>query len=430
MWSNWSGTVVARPRRVLAPRDAAEVAAAIVGAREEGLAVRMVGSGHSFTAVAATDGVMLRPDLLRGITAVDREAMTVTALAGTGLRELNLTLTRLGLSLHNMGDIDAQTLAGAVSTGTHGTGGRTAGLAAQVVAMELVTGDGSVLRVDAESQPELFAVARVGLGALGVLTSLTLAVEERFTLHAHEAPMRWDRALATFAEEVAAHDYYEMYWFPHTDRLSVKRNDRVPEERSAPLPRWRRLLEDELMANSLFGGVQRLGDAAPGLVPPLAKVSAQALGERRYADVAHRVFTSPRRVRFKEMEYAVPAEAGMSALAELRRLVEARGWRISFPVEVRYAPADDVALSTAVGRDTVYLACHVNHRTDHTAYFTEVEQVLRAHDGRPHWGKMHTRTAADLAPAYPAWDDVAAWRDKLDPERVFGNDYLTRVLGP
>ena len=167
----------------------------------------------------------------------------------------------------------------------------------------------------------------------------------------------------------------------------------------------------------------------PRLVRPLARVSSVALSERRFSDVAHRVFTSPRRVRFKEMEYAVPFEAGMAALGEVRRLVDSHDWRISFPVEVRSVRGDDVPLSPATGRDSIYIAVHVNHRTDHTAYFTAVEQVMREHDGRPHWGKLHTQGADDLAPLYPELDAVSAWRDKLDPDRSFGNDYLTRVLG-
>lgn len=427
-WRNWSGLATADPAQVHTPRDADEVRAALEAARAQRRTVKMVGAGHSFTAIAAPEQVMLRPDRLTGITAVDRDAMTVTVLAGTRLHDLNRGLESLGLSLHNMGDIDQQTIAGAISTGTHGTGGVWASLSAQVVGLEMVTGTGELLRADATEHPDVLAAARVGLGALGVLTSVTLAVEPLFTLSAHEGPMSYDAVLAEFDALSARHHHVEAYWFPHTDRCLLKRNDRVldPPE---PLPAWRRRLEDDLIANTAFDGINRLGDLRPGWVPALARVSARALSERSYSDAAWRVFTSPRSVVFKEMEYALPRESGLDALREARSLIERSGWHISFPVEVRTAPADDITLSTASGRDSLYLAFHVNARTDHTAYFAGVERVMLAHGGRPHWGKLHTRTAEDLAQAYPRWQEFATLRDRLDPDRVLTNDHLRRVLG-
>jgi len=427
-WTNWSGLVTVHPQHVLTPRDVAEVADAVLAARAAGRTVKMVGTGHSFTAIAAAEGVMLRPEKLTGITRVDREAMTVTALAGTPLHVLNAALENLGLSLHNMGDIAEQTLAGATSTGTHGTGGTVASLSAQVVGLDLVTADGTVLHADETERPEILAVARVGLGALGILTSLTFRVEPLFTIEAHEGPMRWDEALGSFDQLTAENHYAEMYWFPHTEHMNVKRDNRTidPPE---PLPRWRAWLDDELLSNTVFGWVNALGNRRPGLVPRLAQVAGRAQTERRFSDAAHRVFTAPRRVVFREMEYAVPREAGLQALRDVRALVEQRGWRISFPVEIRVTPADDIPLSTSSGRDSLYLAFHMNERTDHTAYFGEVEHLLRGYDGRPHWGKLHTRTAADLEPAYPRWHEFTDLRDKLDPERLFGNEYLRRILG-
>lgn len=428
-WTNWAGLATAHPTAESRPHDADEVVAAVRDARERGLRVKMHGTGHSFTDIAVTDGVMLHPDSLRGITAVDRGAGTVTVLAGTPLHVVNEALVRLGLSLHNMGDVQEQTVAGAVSTGTHGTGGKKASLSHQVRALELVDGTGRLRTLSAESDPALLEVARIGLGALGVLTSVTLEVEELYTLDAHEWPVRWEEAVEGFEELATAHDHFEVYWWPHTDRCLAKADDRTTED-PAPLSRAREWWDDRFLSNTVFGAAQRLGNLRPGLVRPLNRLSARALGERRYRDVPHRVFTSPRSVRFREMEYAVPREAGMTALAEVRRVLDRSDLRVGFPVEVRHAPGDDVPLSAAYGRDTVYLAFHVNAATDHTAYFRAVEEVALAHDGRPHWGKLHTRTADDLAPAYPRWDDVLAAREALDPDRVFGNAYLTRVLGP
>lgn len=431
VWRNWSGLEEAVPRHVETPGSVDAVVDVVRRAREAGTGVKMVGTSHSFTAIAAPEHTLLRPDGLTGILEVDRVAMTVTGRAGTPLKELNLALERMGLSLHNMGDIAEQTLAGATSTGTHGTGGTAAGLAAQLAGLELVTGTGEVLRASAHENQDVFEVARIGLGALGILTSLTFHVEPLFVIEAHEQPMTWDRALGSYDEMVAAAHHVDMYWFPHTDATMVKQNVRTdlePGEQEPPsrLAAW---WEDDVLSNTVFGGLCRLGSRAPGLVPRINRVAGRAQSERRYSDLAHRVFVTPRRVRFREMEYAVPREVGLDVLRECRRVIDASDWKIAFPVEVRTARADDIPLSTAHGRDSLYLAFHVPHDTDHTAYFGGLEPILREAGGRPHWGKVHTRTAADLAPAYDRFGDFLALRDRLDPDRVFANDHLRRVLG-
>ncbi len=430
-WSNWSGLAGATPSRVFAPRTTDDVVAAVQEARRAGTTVKMVGAGHSFTAIAAPEDTLLLPTHLTGVRGVDREAMTVTAAAGTRLHVLNHELERRGLSLHNMGDIAEQTLAGAISTGTHGSGGRVASLSAQVVGLELVTGTGEVLRATADDDPGLLDVARVGLGALGLLTSVTFRVEPLFALRAHERPVTWREGLASLPDLDDAHDHVDAYWFPHTDRMLVKTNDRLPlaQVDDRPLPRWRGWLDDELLSNTVFGGLNRVVTRVPAAIPRLNELSGRLLSERTYTAPAHRVFTSPRRVVFKEMEYAVPREAGMAALTEARRVIDASDWRVSFPVEVRFAPAEDTPLATSHGHDRVHLAFHTYVDAEHESYFSGIERVMRDHDGRPHWGKLHTLTAADLAPAYPRFGEFLAVRDRIDPDRVFANDYLRRVLG-
>jgi FAD-linked oxidoreductase len=430
-WRNWSGLESARPSRVSEPADLAAVVAEVERARAEGSSVKMVGTGHSFTAVAAPEHTMLRPHGLTGIVGVDREAMTVTALAGTRLQHFNAALAGLGLSLHNMGDIAEQTLAGAISTGTHGTGGVAAGLAAQVVGLELVTGTGDVLRATPDENPDVLEVARVGLGALGVITTITFAVEPLYLLEAVEQPMPWDRALSSFDEMTAADHHVEMYWFPHTDRMLTKRNNRLGDDLSEarPLSGFRAWLDDDLLANRLFGAETAVLNRLPSAIPRANRLNARLLGARTYSDVAHRVFTTERNVVFREMEYAVPREVGLTVLTEARAALEASDLRISFPVEIRVAPADDIPLSTAGGRDSFYLAFHTHRRAEHAAYFALIEPILRAHDGRPHWGKLHTRQADGLAEVYPRFGEFLAMRDRLDPDRVFGNAYLRRVLG-
>ena len=430
-WANWSGLESSRPDRVVQPASAEEIATEVRRARDDGHTVKMVGTGHSFTAVSAPEHTMLTPASLTGILAVDRDAMTVTAAAGTRLAHLNAGLENLGLSLHNMGDIDEQTLAGAISTGTHGTGGVAAGLGAQVVGLELVTGTGELLRATSSENADVLEMARVGLGALGVLTAVTFAVEPLFLLEATEEPMTWDRATATFDELVAEHHHVDMYWFPHTDRMLTKRNSRLDAslDEARPVSRFRAWLDDDFLSNTLFGWETAALDRVPRAIPRMNRLNASALSPRTYSDVAHRVFVSERRVVFREMEYAVPREAGLTALKEARAALEGSGLAISFPVEIRVAPADDIPLSTASGRDSFYLAFHTHRRAEHAAYFALMEEVMRAHGGRPHWGKVHTRDAADLAELYPRFGDFVAMRDRLDPDRVFANTYLRRVLG-
>lgn len=427
-WRNWAGNVTASPARVRTPRSAEEVADEVVRAGVDGLRIRMTGTGHSFTPTASTDGVLLRPGGLTAIRSVDRDLGLVTVEAGCPLRQLNDELFALGLSLTNMGDIQVQTVAGATQTGTHGTGRASAGMAAQIAALELVLADGSVVTCSADERPELFAAARVGLGALGIVTAVTCRVEPTFLLHAREEPMRWSEVIEQLPELASGNEHFEFFWFPHSEGCLTKRNNRS-EGPARPLPRWRHWLDDEFLSNSVFGATCRLGHLAPGTIPRVNGAASKALSARSYIDAPYRVFTSPRRVRFKEQEYAIPAEHLVAVLAEVRALFDRRDWLISFPIEVRLAPADEPWLSTAHGRDSAYIAIHVFHAAPHAEYFRDVESIMTAVGGRPHWGKMHTRDTEYLRGVYPRFDAFVAIRNEVDPGRRFGNDYLKQVLG-
>ncbi len=427
-WQNWAGNQAATPARVSTPRSAGEVAEAITLAALDGLSVRMTGSGHSFTPVAVTTGVMLRPGGLRAVRTVDPAAGEITVEAGCRLRDLNEHLYAHGLALANMGDIQEQTVAGAIQTGTHGTGRDLGGIAAQVTALEMVLADGSIVSCSADHEADLFQAARIGLGALGVLTAVTLRVVPAFLLTAREEPMTWAEVIARLDELTSDNEHFEFYWFPHTDGCLTKRNNRT-DGPARPLSRWRHQLDDEFLSNTLFGATCRLGQRYPAVIPAINGIAGKALSARTYTDAAYRVFTSPRRVRFKEQEYAIPREHLAEALTAIRGLFARHDWRISFPIEVRVAPGDDVWLSTAYGRSTAYIAIHVFHTTPHEEYFREVEAVMTGLGGRPHWGKMHTRGAGYLRGSYPRFADFVTLRDELDPARRFGNPYLEQVLG-
>jgi FAD-linked oxidoreductase len=430
-WANWAATAACSPARRTSPADAQAVQDDVSAAVGAGLRVKPVGAGHSFTDIAVTDGLQLDLRRLSGIVAADTTTGVVTVLAGTCLHELNDALWQRGLALANLGDIDVQTISGAIATGTHGTGARLGGIAAQVRRLQLVTADGALLECSADEHPDVFAAARVGLGALGVITSVTLQCEPAFALAASETPASLDDVLADLDAYIDGNDHFEFFWFPHTRRTLTKRNNRtLPGTPLQPISPMRRRIDDEFLANTVFDAVNRLTTRRPRLIPRANALATRAMSSRDYIDRSYRVFASPRRVRFREMEYAVPRAAVPAVLAEIERYLDRSGELIGFPVEVRFAAADDIWLSTAHGRDSGYVAVHQYHRRDHRAYFDAVEAIARDAGGRPHWGKLHNRTAADLAPAYPRFDDFVALRDKLDPDRVFGNAYLDRVLGP
>lgn len=399
-WRNWAGNLRAEPVRTVVARDAGEVAAAVRAAADDGLRVRALGSGHSFTAIGTPSDVAVvapsDPALLRA----DADGLS-SVPAGMTLRVLDELLWERGRALPNLGDIDAQTVAGAISTGTHGTGARHGGLATQVRALELVLADGSVRTCSPDADPELFSAARVGLGALGVLTTVVLATVPAFHLRAREEALPLDAVLGGLDALADAHDHVEFYWFPHTEIAATKRNDRADGVEAAARGRAARWLGEEVVANGAHAVACRVGAAAPRLVPLINRVAAGSMASAEYVDRSYRVFTSPRRVRFLEMEYAVPRAALPEAFAGLRRAAERHARDVAFPVEVRLAAADDIPLSTASGRDSAYLAVHVHHAQPTGRYFAEVEAVLAGLDGRPHWGKLHTLDAARLRERYP-----------------------------
>jgi L-gulono-1,4-lactone dehydrogenase len=427
-WTNWAGNQTAKAQRVVTPQTPQEVAEVLRAAENDGLRVKGVGSGHSFTPAAKTDGVLIRPSGLTRVKAMDRETGLVTVESGMPLARLNELLAEQGLALTNMGDIQVQTVAGAISTGTHGTGRASGSIAAQVAGLELVLASGEMVTCSEQENAELFQAARLGVGAIGYVTAVTFQTEPSFLLRAQEAPMRLDQVMSEFPALASENEHFEFYWFPYSDRCITKRNNRSTGP-SAPLSGFRHWLDDEFLSNSLFGGVQRLGRTAPRLTKTISRVSGSVLSARTYTDRSDRVFTSPRRVRFVEMEFAVPREALVPAFREITKTINESTWNVNFPIEVRVVPGDDLWLSTAHGRDTAYVACHMFQGTRFDEYFTEIEKIFVAHEGRPHWGKMHTRDHEYLAKQYPKFGDFLRVRDRVDPQRLFANEYTRRVFG-
>ncbi|SDH03767.1 D-arabinono-1,4-lactone oxidase [Microbacterium pygmaeum] len=430
IWQNWGRSERIRPQRIEFPRTTDAVRRAVQAASRRGHRVKAVGAGHSFTGIAVAPGVLLDLTDLTGLVSADTERGRVTLRAGTRLHQVPKLLAPYGLAMPNLGDIDAQSIAGAISTGTHGTGSEYGGIATQVVGVTLVTADGELLVVDDDRNSELLPAVALGLGALGILVEVTLQCVPAFVLHALERPEDLGEVLDSLDARVRASDHFEFYWFPHTDRAMTKTNTRLPESAvRAPLPALGKWVDDIVVGNGLHQVACSLARTVPATIPFLNRTSVRMWGDREFTDLSTRVFTTERSVRFREMEYALPADEVRSAFDALRALVHERGWRISFPVEVRFAAADDIWMSTAHGRASGYIALHRYWREDPTEYFEAAEQILLAHGGRPHWGKMHTLDAGALRDRYPRFDDFIALRDRLDPDRMFSNRYLTRVLG-
>ena len=416
------------PAERRAPESAREVAKIVAEAHRAGRHVKVIGAGHSFTATAATDGVQLTLDRLDHVVEVDHTNNRVTVGAGIRLHRLNDALAAAGLAMPNLGDIDQQSLAGAIATATHGTGLTLANLATTVIGLEIVTGSGEIVRCDTDVEPELLRVARVGVGALGVVTEMTLQCVPAFNLHARETVEVLDDVLDSFADQAAAVDHFELYWMPGTRRCQVKRNSRTAEA-PAPQPRWAYVRDKWLGENVGFGLVCRVGRRFPALTPRISRLVSSAISERDLVDRSDRVFCSPRRVHFVEMEYGIPVEHVPEAVRRVRALTQTLPTPVLFPIEVRISAADDIALSTGFGRTSGWIAVHQYRGMPYEEYFAGVERIMDDYAGRPHWGKLHGQRAATLAPRYPQWDDFAGVRDRLDPDGTFANPYLDRVLG-
>ena len=411
------------------PASREELVAAIAGAAGRGEKVRVAGSGHSFTETALTEGTMVRLEALSGVLDADRGSGLVRVGGGTVLADLNEELAGLGLAMENLGDIDRQTIAGAISTGTHGTGARLRNLSAQVEGLELVLADGSVRHLGASSGPELLRAARIGVGALGVISAVTLRCVPAFDLLRVDSPHPREEVLDSFHERAEAHEHFELFTFPYADSALVLERNRID---GPPRPRGRgaAFLNDVVLENWALGLLAVTGKAIPATIPALARLAGRLASGSRTSDRSDRVFVNERRVRFTEMEYAVPRENGPEAVRRVIEWVRAHEYPVFFPIEVRVGAGDDAFLSSAHERETAYVAVHQYRGMEWRPYFEAVEGIMDDYGGRPHWGKRHFQTAATLAPRYPAWDDFQRARDALDPSRTFANEYTDRVLGP
>ena len=429
--TNWSGSVAFGHEHLAAPTSEEEIVHALALARRRGQGMRVIGGGHSFSPLVATGGTLLSLDRYQGLVHVDPASGLVTLRGGTRLHAIAPLLAAHGLMLETMGDIDHQSIAGAIQTGTHGTGRAFTGFAGTVRGLRIALADGSVLDVDAERDADLFQAARLGLGAFGVICEVTLQTVPAYRLAMVETTEPIDDVVAGFVRTSAQHDHQEFFWFPGTARATVRTSTRVGAD--APVvrvPRPLELLQTEMLGNGAFGALCRAAAAVPALSGPVAEIASRGFTGPAVTDDAPRVYVAPRRVRFHESEWAIPAERFAEAFDALHHRLAADRVRVTFPLEIRRIGADDVWLSTAYGRDTVYIAAHRYRAEDPASYLRLVQEVLAPFAARPHWGKQHGLTAAQLRPLYPRFDDARAVRDQADPDGLFLTPYLRDLLGP
>jgi L-gulono-1,4-lactone dehydrogenase len=426
-WRNWAGDQICQPRELVRPRDRDELASAVAAAAGEGRAISVAGSGHSFTEAAMTDGTMIDLGGLSGVLDADPASGLVRVRGGTVLADLNERLHGLGLAMENLGDIDRQTIAGSISTGTHGTGARLRNISSQVAGIELVLSDGSVHELDADG--DLLRAARVGVGALGAISAVTLRCVPAFTLDRVDSRHPREEVLDGFQERADAHDHFELFTFPYADSALVLERNRTD---APPRPRSRvgEFLNDVVLENWALDAISATGKALPAAIPRLSRLAARLASGSRSVDRSDRIFANERRVRFTEMEYGIPREHGPEAARRVIEWVRGNRYPVFFPIEMRVTAADDALLSPSHERDTAYIAVHQYRGMEWRPYFEAVEEIMNGFGGRPHWGKRHFQTAETLAPRYPRWADFQAARDELDPNRAFANEYATRVLGP
>jgi len=426
IWSNWSGSVRGAPRLAARPRSVDELAQMIGEYGRDGRRVRVVGAGHSFTPLVQTDDVLMSLEEMQGIEAIDNERGTATVLGGTRLFNLGNPLFTHGLAQENLGDINVQSISGAISTGTHGTGINFGSLSTQVVGLTLVTAAGEILECSPEREPDVFKAAQVSVGTLGVIAKVTLRVVPAKRLHYQGYRKKLADCLANMEQYKQDNTHFEFYWFPYTDAVQAKfLNETTTEATTSSF--WGNF-NKIVLENCVYWVLSECCRLNPKLCKTVCNISAQTIANVDEINYSHLLYTTPRWVRFQEMEYNIPAEHAGAVITEIQDCIERNQFEVHFPLECRFVHSDDIWLSPAYQRESSYIAVHMYRGMPYQSYFQHIEEIFKRYQGRPHWGKMHTRTAAELASLYPRWHDFRRVRAALDPNGMFLNDYLRKLF--
>lgn len=426
-WSNWSGTVQCQTECLFYPATEEELVMIVQQAAADGKTIRVMGEGHSFSPLLDTNVYLVSLRYLSGLITIDKEAGWATAWAGMSIKDCNQALYEQGMAMINLGDIDVQSLAGATATGTHGTGTAFGNLSSEIVGFRLLTADGQLLHCTAQENPTIFAAGRISLGALGIITQITFNIVPAYKLEYTSMAGLFEETMPKVAQYNRENRNFEYYYFPYSETLQLKFSNTTtkPIKHNAVLA----YLNDVVMENGVFGAVLKIGSRFPKLKKTISRSIAKTFPKGTTIHYSHKVYATVRQVRFKEMEYNIPIAHFDACMREIKATIEEREYFVFFPVECRFVKADDCWLSPAYQRDSAYIAVHTVPNMPHNPYFEELEAIFKRYEGRPHWGKMHQRVAADLAPAYERWDDFLALRLRLDPQGLFLNPYLKKLFG-
>ncbi len=417
-WRNWSGSVEAHPSAIARPRTEAELARLVIEAQ----AVRVVGAGHSFMPLCATDGLLLNLSELEGELVIAPDRRTANAPGGWSLARLTEALWAQGLSLANQGDVNPQSVAGAVSTGTHGTGKALGSLAAMARGFRIVTAAGEALDCDATTRPELYQAARLSLGLLGVVTRVTMEVMPAYHLEETVERRPLAQVMDCFEDWAAERRHVEFFVFPYADEVILKTLRPVaPEGEFHP---------SQDIGETAFRLACETGARLPATIPGGQKLMMKAMGKTpRRVGPAWRIFPSDRTVPFEEMEYEVPRDAGLATLkAAIDHIRKAR-LPVTFPFEFRWVAGDDIWLSPFHAGPCASISMHQFAPMGYAEVFAAVEPILRGSGGRPHWAKRHTLAEADVHALYPRAADFLAVRQAVDPDAKFANAPLRALFG-
>lgn len=426
VWKNWSESVHCQPENYYEPASLRELIAIVEKSYEQGKTIRVVGAGHSFTPLVATSELLVSINKLSGIDSVDSDNNEVTVWGGTRLKELGELLFVNGYAMENLGDINAQTIAGAISTGTHGTGVNFGSVSTQVAGVMILTATGKLIEISNTTNRQFLEAVKLSLGMLGIIVKVTLTVLPAYELVGNSYRYSFQNCLLRLDELKHDNRNFEFYWFPYTNTVQVKtmnvNND--PDERIHKQHKFKKVI----IENGLFYALSEMSRLIPQTAKMVSTVSAIGVPVGSEMDKSHLLYVTPRLVKFHEMEYSVPADAMGPALQDIDNMIRKKRFNVHFPIECRYVKGDTIWLSPSYERDSAYIAVHMYKGMDFEPYFAKLEEILQHYGGRPHWGKMHTMTYDKLVDAYPKLVDFLNVRSELDYDGMFLNEYLRKLF--
>lgn len=425
---NWARNLQWDPSEVCHPNTEEEIKSIVLRAANTKSKIRLIGTGHSFSPLCQTNHITMTLDNYQGLISTDKQLCQATVKAGTKLNYLGELLFKEGMAMENLGDIDVQSIAGTISTGTHGTGKEFGTISTQVIALKFINGKGKIISCSKTNHPELFSAAQVSLGVLGVITEVTLQCIPIYKLELLNQKEPLDAVLSNLRERNSTNRNFEFYWFPYTTSTLTKTSNIVSDS-DVDKMNFFNYWSEYFIENYSFKLLCEYARIFPSAKQRVSKICAASISSVKKILYSHKIYATQRLVKFTEMEYNIPADAYQDAWTEVQKIVNSGKYNIHFPIENRWAKGDDIMMSPSYGRDSAYIACHVYQNKDHKPYFTALEDVFKAYDGRPHWGKINTLNTSDIEERYPLFSEFLKHRQAQDPDGIFVSPYIEKLLG-